>query len=416
MRCPDCRTEFALPDTPPPADDPAPRRRAAGQGPVSAGDGDRVGGRVARTGLRPVRWPLAVLLVALVALLGGVVGLVLTRSPRGGHDPDGPAVATLPADALFAAYADDPAAGDSKYTGRVVRVTGTVERLDPVPGGYEVVLYDGPRGDGGRKACRVEVAFDRDQVGLVARLRPKEPGTVTARCGGRVELGAADGYAVRLTGLDVAPPPPPAPVTRPTPVLPALPPAVPSPAPPADPNRPAATPPAGPPPPPPGPPAGALEEAIPEALELAEEQVRQDRTLTYARLSRFDRKEADKQVRALSGMGALDALYSDAPAALTRLGLSQTAEALIAEGVLKDRKCRPILHLGWEKVPAVRSPRGLFATAARFASLDPRRDGGALFLAQELAKAGPVNLDAPGSEGARRVLETVLGVTADKLR
>jgi hypothetical protein len=89
---------------------------------------------------------------------------------------------------------------------------------------------------------------------------------------------------------------------------------------------------------------------------------------------------------------------------------------MVAAGVLKDRQCRSILILGWDKVPETRSARGLLTVAKRFTSLEPSRDGGALFLAQELTKAGPVNLDAADAQGARRVLEIVLGVTADKLK
>jgi hypothetical protein len=137
-------------------------------------------------GQRFLGWLVGIVSLVLLNLLvcGGYVGWTYLhlhhRSGGAAALPVAVSVARLVRD-----YQDDPATADTKYRGRMLAVTGTVDEVGQEGGRTWYVIL--APGDG---ALRVQCFFDgadEDDAAEVARLQKGREVTVQGRCEGKAE-------------------------------------------------------------------------------------------------------------------------------------------------------------------------------------------------------------------------------------
>lgn len=146
--------------------------------------------------------------------------LVVLASGCGARDESGPRAAadreptdeqptgTAGAGGMWLDYAENAAAAETKYTGKVLTVKGQVHSVTEDEGGYSLnflVYLD----ESNRKPPGTIAHFDRSQRDELAKLRPGRDAEVVGRCVGRVNTPAGrNGYAVVLENCRLTPPAP----------------------------------------------------------------------------------------------------------------------------------------------------------------------------------------------------------------
>jgi hypothetical protein len=101
--------------------------------------------------------------------------------------PSASIAATVTARALYAGYAKDKAASDTLYKGKLLEVSGVVERVgtDPILNAPEIMLVAGSAKQGPGVDCIIDARYSQ-QAGKV---RPGQTVTVAGTC---------DGFAVNV--------------------------------------------------------------------------------------------------------------------------------------------------------------------------------------------------------------------------